>query len=101
MLIRRLLFCSYIGKPYVLRLRATDQGMPPLTSGTITVRIDVTDPENTMVDLELEISLEQFEANRELFLEKISQLLGADVGISEIAVITEESRRRKRETKTR
>ena len=75
--------------------------MPPLTSGTITVRIDVTDPENTMVDLELEISLEQFEANRELFLEKISQLLGAEVGISEITVITEESRRRKRETKTR
>lgn len=90
-----------IGKPYVLRLRATDQGTPPLTSGTITVRIDVTDPENTMVDLELEISLEQFEANRELFLEKISQLLGAEVGISEITVITEESRRRKRETKTR
>ena len=101
LLIRRLLFCSYIGKPYVLRLRATDQGTPPLTSGTITVRIDVTDPENTMVDLELEISLEQFEANRELFLEKISQLLGAEVGISEITVITEESRRRKRETKTR
>lgn len=85
----------------MLRLRATDQGTPPLTSGTITVRIDVTDPENTMVDLELEISLEQFEANRELFLEKISQLLGAEVGISEITVITEESRRRKRETKPR
>ena len=54
-----------------------------------------------MVDLELEISLEKFEANRELFLEKISQLLGAEVGISDITVITEESRRRKRETKTR
>lgn len=90
-----------IGKKYVLRLRATDQGTPPLTSGIITVRIDVIDPENTMVDIELEITLEQFEANRELFLEKISKLLGAEVGISEIVVITEEARRRKRETKTR
>ena len=85
----------------MLRLRATDQGTPPLTSGIITVRIDVIDPENTMVDIELEITLEQFEANRELFLEKISKLLGAEVGISEIVVITEEARRRKRETKTR
>lgn len=85
----------------MLRVRAKDKGSPPLTSDTITVRIDTIDAEQTMVDIELDISLEEFEANRELFLVKISKLLGAEVGIADITVVTEESRRKKRETKQR
>lgn len=85
----------------MLRVLAKDKGSPPLTSDTITVRIDTIDAEQTMVDIELDISLEEFEANRELFLEKISKLLGAEVGIADITVVTEEARRKKRETKQR
>lgn len=85
----------------MLRVRAKDKGSPPLTSGTITIRIDTIDAEFTMVDIELDISLEKFEANRVLFLVKISKLLGADVGIAEVTVVTEEARRKRRETKNR
>lgn len=85
----------------MLRVRAKDRGSPPLTSATITVRIDTIDAEQTMVDIELDISLEEFEANRELFIAKLSALLGADVGIADITVVEEEARRKKRETKNR
>lgn len=54
----------------MLRVRAKDKGSPPLTSDSIRVRIDSIDAEQTMVDLELDISLEEFEANRELFIER-------------------------------
>lgn len=85
----------------MLRVRAKDKGSPPLTSDTIRVRIDIIDAEQTMVDLILEIPLETFEANRELFIEKISKLLGAEVKIAEVTVVTEEAKRKKRETKSR
>lgn len=85
----------------MLRVRARDKGSPPLTSDLIRVRIDTIDAEQTMVDLELDISLEEFEANRDLFIEKISQLLGAEVRIAEVTVVTEGARRKKRETTSR
>ena len=85
----------------MLRVRARDKGSPPLTSDTIRVRIDTIDAEETMVDLELDISLEEFEANIELFVEKFSQLLGAEVGIADVTVVTEGARRKKRETTSR
>ena len=85
----------------MLSVRAKDKGSPPLTSSAITVRIDTIDAEQTMVDIELDISVEEFEANRELFLEKIAKLLGADVRIADVSVVTEEARRKKRETKNR
>lgn len=64
------IFFFFSGQKYVLRVRAKDKGSPPLTSDTIRVRIDSIDAEQTMVDLELDISLEEFEANRELFIER-------------------------------
>ena len=85
----------------MLRVRAKDKGSPPLTSDTIRVRIDTIDAEQTMVDLELDISLEEFNANRELFIEKISKVLGAEVRIAEVTVVTEGARRKKRETTSR
>ena len=85
----------------MLRVRAKDKGSPPLTSDTTRVRIDTIDAEQTMVDLELDISLEEFNANRELFIGKISKLLGAEVGIAEVTVVTEGARRKKRETASR
>ena len=85
----------------MLRVRAKDKGSPPLTSDTIRVRIDTIDAEQTMVDLELDISLEEFNANRELFIGKISKLLGAEVRIAEVTVVTEGARRKKRETASR
>jgi len=54
-----------------------------------------------MVDFVLETSLENFEANVETFIEKISNLLGAEVRISEVTVLTEGARRKKRETSSR
>lgn len=85
----------------MLLVRAKDKGSPPLTSDTIRVRIDTIDAEQTMVDFELEISLEEFEADRELFIEEISRLLGAEVRIAEVIVVTEGARRKKRETTSR
>ena len=94
-------FCFFSGQKYVLRVRAKDKGSPPLTSDTIRVRIDTIDAEQTMVDLELDISLEEFNANRELFIGKISKLLGAEIRIAEVTVLTEGARRKKRETASR
>ena len=85
----------------MLRVRAKDKGSPPLTSDTIRVRIDTIDAEQTMVDLELDISLEEFNANRELFIGKISKLLGAEVRIAEVTVVTEGAKRKKKETASR
>ena len=84
-----------------MRVRAKDKGSPPLTSDTIHVRIDTIDAEQTMVDLELDISLEGFEENSALFIQKISQLLGAEARIAEVTVVTEGTRRKKRETISR
>lgn len=91
----------FSGAKYLLRVRADDKGSPPLTSDTIWVRIDTIDAEQTMVDFVLETSLENFEANVETFIEKISNLLGAEVRISEVTVVTEGARRKKRETSSR
>ena len=85
----------------MLRVRAKDKGSPPLTSDIISVRIDIIDAEQTMVDFVLDIPLETFEANRELFVEKLSKLLGAEVKIAQVTVVTEEAKRKKRETKSR
>ena len=54
-----------------------------------------------MVKLELEMSLEEFEANRALFEAKLSEKLGAEVRIASVTALEEEARRRKRETKKR
>ena len=54
-----------------------------------------------MVKLELEISLEEFEARRELFEAKLTEKLGAQVRIADVAVLEEEAKRKKRETKKR
>lgn len=91
-------FYFFSGQKYVLLVRAKDKGSLPLSSGIISVRIDTIDAEQTMVDFELDISLEEFEAARELFIEKISKLLGAEVRIAEVIVVTEGTRRKKRET---
>ena len=85
----------------MLLVRAKDKGSPPLSSDTIRVRIDTIDAEQTMVDFELDISLEEFEAERELFIEKISKLLGAEVRIAEVTVVTGGARRKKREAASR
>lgn len=95
------LLVFFSGEKYVLRVRADDKGSPPLTSDTIWVRIDTINAEQTMVDFVLETSLENFDANVETFIEKISNLLGAEVRISEVTVLTEGVRRKKRETSSR
>lgn len=90
-----------IGQKYKLRVFAKDRGSPPLTSDSVTVRIDVIEAEEVMVKLELGISLEEFEANRELFKAKLSERLGADVRIADVTVVEEEARRKRREAKRR
>ena len=54
-----------------------------------------------MVKLELDMSLEDFEARRELFEAKLTEKLGAQVRIASVTVLEEEARRKKRETKKR
>ena len=80
---------------------ARDKGSPPLTSGVTYVRIDVIEADEFMVQVELDISLEEFEANRELFEAKLTEYLGADVHIADVSVVEEKARRKKRETKKR
>ena len=54
-----------------------------------------------MVKLELGMSLEDFEARRELFEAKLTEKLGAQVRIASVTVLEEEARRKKRQTKKR
>lgn len=82
-------------------MRAKDKGSPPLASSVIYVRIDTIDAEEIMVKLELEISLEEFKARLELFEAKLTEKLGAQVRIADVAVLEEEAKRKKRETKKR
>ena len=67
-----------------------------------TIRIDTIEADEVMVEIELEISPEEFEARREQFEEEFSKYLGADVSIADYTVLGEaDARRRKRETKKR
>ena len=90
------------GKTYELGVLAKDKGSPPLTSTVASVRIDTIEADEVMVEIELEISLEEFEARREQFEEELSKYLDADVSIADYTVLGEAAaRRRKRETKKR
>ena len=52
---------------------AKDKGSPPLTSTVTSVRIDTIEADEVMVEIELEISPEEFEARREQFEEELSK----------------------------
>ena len=81
---------------------AKDKGSPPQTSTVASVRIDTIEADEVMVEIELEMSPEEFEARLEQFEEELSKYLGADVRIADYAVLGEaEARRRKREAKKR
>lgn len=90
---------SSIGQKYALKVRARDNGATALYSGYANVRIDTIEAEQTMVDVTLDITQEEFEANKQYFLEKLSAMLGADVRIAEIREESDKKKRKRRETK--
>lgn len=84
---------------FTFRVRAKDNGATPLSSSYSTIRIDTIDAERTMVDITLDITQEEFDANKEYFLKKLSAMLGAEVKIADIQEQDEAKRRKRRETK--
>ncbi|KAK3732012.1 hypothetical protein QZH41_016882, partial [Actinostola sp. cb2023] len=87
------------GKMFTFRVRAKDNAATPLTSAYATIRIDTIDAEQTMVDITLDITQEEFEANKEYFLKKLSEMLGAEVKIADIQEQEAKTKRKRREAK--
>ncbi|XP_035676136.1 protocadherin Fat 4-like [Branchiostoma floridae] len=88
---------------YVIYVSASDAGIPPLTSSPVaTVRIDTFDPVATLVGMELTMTVEEFLARRNEFLQALQTSIqpscaSCTVGLSHYVQreVTTSSRRRR------